>query len=134
MAYVKQTWTSGETVTAAKLNHMEDGIAEGGSGGSGVFNVNSSLDEQKGGAVLDKTWQEIYDASKNGALVVVVNDAEDTGFMYSGKEIVYTILYEANSAPEYRIYAFHITSAGTQLITMYQCASSTDFPYEWNND
>lgn len=30
MAYDKQTWVSGEVITAAKLNHMEDGIASGG--------------------------------------------------------------------------------------------------------
>lgn len=29
MAYTKQTWATGDTVTAAKLNHMEDGIADG---------------------------------------------------------------------------------------------------------
>ena len=28
MAYTKQTWQTGDTVTADKLNHMEDGIAE----------------------------------------------------------------------------------------------------------
>ncbi|MBO5969216.1 MAG: hypothetical protein J6S14_12045 [Clostridia bacterium] len=27
MAYEKQTWTTGDTVTADKLNHMEDGIS-----------------------------------------------------------------------------------------------------------
>lgn len=30
MAYEKQTWVTGETITADKLNHMEDGIAAGG--------------------------------------------------------------------------------------------------------
>ena len=29
MAYEKQTWTTGEVITQEKLNHMEDGIAEG---------------------------------------------------------------------------------------------------------
>lgn len=28
MAYEKQTWVCGDVVTADKLNHMEDGIAE----------------------------------------------------------------------------------------------------------
>lgn len=27
MAYIKQTWNTGDTITAEKLNHMEDGIA-----------------------------------------------------------------------------------------------------------
>lgn len=27
MAYEKQTWVTGDTITASKLNHMEDGIS-----------------------------------------------------------------------------------------------------------
>ena len=34
MAYEKQTWQSGDVITAAKMNHIEDGIA---SGGGGIF-------------------------------------------------------------------------------------------------
>ncbi len=30
MAYEKQTWANGDVITAAKLNHMEDGISAGG--------------------------------------------------------------------------------------------------------
>lgn len=37
MAYEKNIWANGDTITAEKLNHMEDGIAEGGSGGGFVF-------------------------------------------------------------------------------------------------
>ena len=33
MSYVKQTWNTGDTITAEKLNHMEDGIATTGGGG-----------------------------------------------------------------------------------------------------
>lgn len=32
MAYEKQTWTCGEKISADKLNHMEDGIANAGGG------------------------------------------------------------------------------------------------------
>ena len=28
MSYEKHTWESGETITAEKLNHIEDGIAD----------------------------------------------------------------------------------------------------------
>lgn len=32
MAYTKQTWECGDTITAEKLNHMEDGIADASGG------------------------------------------------------------------------------------------------------
>ena len=40
MSYTKQTWAGGDTVTSAKLNHMEDGIA--GAGPDLVFEVDST--------------------------------------------------------------------------------------------
>lgn len=40
MSYEKQTWVTGETVTADKLNHMEDGIADaGGASGTYMFSI-----------------------------------------------------------------------------------------------
>ncbi len=40
MAYDKTVWQTGDTVTAEKLNHIEDGIASASSGGGGdVVNV-----------------------------------------------------------------------------------------------
>lgn len=37
MAYEKHTWSHGETISADLLNRMEDGIAEGGGGGSAGY-------------------------------------------------------------------------------------------------
>ena len=36
-SYEKQTWVTGEVITAEKLNHIEDGIANGGSGGGSTY-------------------------------------------------------------------------------------------------
>lgn len=63
MAYVKQTWQTGDTVTSAKLNHMEDGIAAAG-GAALVVNCDSETN------TLDKTWQEIHDAFIANGVVV----------------------------------------------------------------
>ena len=53
MSYEPTTWKDGDLVTSAKLNKLEQGIANGG----GILIVHA--DEN---GVLDKTWQEIYDA------------------------------------------------------------------------
>lgn len=56
MSYDKNTWQTGDVITANKLNHMEDGIA--GAGGGGVLALTE--DEHN---TLDHTWQEIADAT-----------------------------------------------------------------------
>ena len=53
MSYTPTNWKAGDTVTSAKLNKLEQGVA-----GAGVLVV--SLDNETG--ALDKTWQEIHDA------------------------------------------------------------------------
>lgn len=65
MPYVKQTWQTGDVVTSAKLNHMEDGIAAGGGGGGGgVFSMTATHNEDTNSFVLDKTAGEILNAFK----------------------------------------------------------------------
>lgn len=51
MSYTPNTWVTGDTITATKLNHMEEGIADG-----GVLIVRDN------NGTLDKTWKEITDA------------------------------------------------------------------------
>lgn len=63
MAYTKQTWQTGEVITAEKLNHMENGI------GSCVMTVNATTENDV--TTLDKTWQEIHDAIAAGKLVII---------------------------------------------------------------
>lgn len=62
MAYDPTNWKSGDVVTAAKLNKLEQGVANG-----GVLVVGATIDSDK--MVLDKTWQEIYDALQGGVFI-----------------------------------------------------------------
>lgn len=57
MAYEKHTWIDKETITAEKLNNIEEGIAA-----SGTLICNVTYDSIIGKDRLDKTVQEIYDA------------------------------------------------------------------------
>lgn len=69
MSYDKQTWVSGEKVTAVKLNHMEDGIYNasrgGGGGGSGVLVAHAPVDasvfvpDEQIIITTDKTFAEL---------------------------------------------------------------------------
>lgn len=105
MAYTKQTWQCGDTISAEKLNHMEDGISDvgietniqnptdgqtlkydaesgkwvnGEGGGSTTpLIVNSVYDETQGTLTLDHTWQEINAAFPN----VWIDSTESENFI-----------------------------------------------------
>lgn len=57
MAYTPTEWVTGDTITAEKLNKLEQGIA------SSAMEVVATFDN--GVHTLNKTWQEIYDAFPN---------------------------------------------------------------------
>jgi len=70
MSYTPTTWTNGDTITAAKLNKMEQGIAEGGGGGNAVVSLSATAGFDSGskmwGYVVFATysnghWTLIYD-------------------------------------------------------------------------
>ena len=72
--YNKTTWQSGDTITATKLNNIENGLADG-----GVLFIN--INDQ---GVMDKTWQQIHDApfavARNGNnIFVIAAIAEQSG-------------------------------------------------------
>jgi len=71
MSYVKNTWATGDVVTADKLNHIEDGIASAG----GILPIGVTIDTDPITSstvqTLDHTWQEIYNAAQNKVYPVV---------------------------------------------------------------
>lgn len=67
MAYEKQTWVTGETITAQKLNHMEDGIASG-----GVSVITITLTDADGGgfeASTETSYADALSAMISGAVI-----------------------------------------------------------------
>lgn len=75
--YQKTNWQSGDTITAAKLNNIENGIA-----GGGVLVVSGEMSGST--LTLDKTWNEINNAS----LAVLFNIGGDTKIIMICCEIV----------------------------------------------
>ena len=69
MAYTPTNWVTGDTVTATKLNKIENGIAS--AGGGGLVTVTSNT--------LDKTYNEISAMVSQGIVPFIVGE----GYIYS---------------------------------------------------
>lgn len=63
MSYTPHTWVDNETITAEKLNNIEDGVQEAAQSGGGGMLVHIS------DGTLDKTFSEIWDALYAGTPV-----------------------------------------------------------------
>jgi len=84
MAYEPTVWQTGDVVTAEKMNKLEQGVANAGSGGSGTMIVHDS-----GEGTLDKTFAEIRDAMLSGILVIVLITDGGSPYMLCAKEAAY---------------------------------------------
>lgn len=61
MSYEKQTWQTGDVITANKMNHMENGIVNAGGSGGGLI-VIFTTEDSGSSYTADKTFQEVYTA------------------------------------------------------------------------
>ena len=106
MSYEKQNWKNGDVITETKLNHMEDGIA---GGGGGALVVTENYD---GAAayVLDKTWQDIYDAP----FAVIVSSSEDD---HDHKSIFFVINVEDKGQDGYAVTAISDVNGEVEYLT-----------------
>lgn len=101
MSYTPHTWVNNETITAAKLNNIEEGVQEAAQSGGGALIVNSSWSDDISNYVLDKTVQEIYDALLSGTPAYIK-------FQYGVLDTAYSgTLY---LAPVVKIYNYDYTN------------------------
>ena len=87
MSYEPTNWKDGDLVTSAKLNKIEQGIANG-SGGTLIVHLTWSNDGNT--ATMDKTWQQVYDADS----VVVLDRYEEDGEMSKEYSNLHNVAYE----------------------------------------
>lgn len=104
MPYVKNTWETGDVITAEKLNNLEEGVEN-----ASVFTV--PLD----GNALTKTWQEIYDAMLAGKSVLIIDtDTYPSSICYTSS------IWAITDADKYGVEA---SDAGH-----YECTSPEGYP------
>lgn len=131
MAYTPTTWVTGDTVTATKLNKLEQGVA----------NAGSAVIVTETNGTLDKTFAEIYDLIHSGTPCYIKRlDGEalpdlDSSYAYNIQLMPIVAILKYNE--EYRIYSSHamgsasqssIYNIGTPAIVTYQASSSDDYP------
>ncbi len=109
MAYTPTEWQSGDIVTSAKLNKIENGIASASAGG-GVMYVTISAEDAEGEMVYsaDKTLDEIIAAVESGQ-DVRATFADGGGYFYlitcadnpDGKTAAFnqTLVYPSEDSP-----------------------------------
>lgn len=116
MAYEPTEWKSGDVVTSAKLNKLEQGVK-----GAGVtLVVNGIITE--GTPTLDKTWQEIHDADFAIIKAPLNEDGTITGYNY-----IASIGYDSDTQ-KYVLSTFGIYDGSTVEVTQYTADSPNDYP------
>ena len=120
MSYDKQNWQTGDVITANKLNHIEDGIANGG----GVVVVH--VTEENDTFTLDKTWNELQELLASGALVATVS--EDTGFT-TMQFLTQTYSDNGTYAVAFIGGAIKPDWTGETAVAVYSCESADGYPY-----
>ena len=88
MSYVKTTWATGDVVTSAKLNNMENGIA--GAYAVEVFQI--VYDEDNGNYNFGKSYNDLLALVTAGKLPVVYYIGDLSAFTGSGSETACFIL------------------------------------------
>ena len=89
MTYVKTNWKTGDTITADKLNNIEDGIASSGGGGGGATVITAPEDATEVG--LDMTFEEMKDAVLNGNIpsFIIIEHGTYEGEEYETLSYIY---------------------------------------------
>ncbi len=123
MSYEPYTWKGGDTVTANKLNHIEQGIAQGGSGGV-LYIPNSTMDNQTGIITLGMTAGEIFTALQEGKFVFTSISMEEVESVY-----IFNLIIAAGlrSPIDYQFVAFIINPSGVGSVS-FTCNYEDEYP------
>lgn len=106
MSYTPTNWKAGDTVTSAKLNKIEQGIAMGGT----VTYVHAQGTDDE--LVLDKTWEELYEAASQGMVILIQENDDSTSISIS---ILSYILYADQIYAAGFLYAANVHECGIEV-------------------
>ena len=142
MSYTPTTWKKGDVITSAKLNKMEQGIANGGGGAlighvtwsdpadSGDISIKGGNTKNGGSApdpiaTLDVTPNDIINAMNSGKPVFIMNTSEWDSYDYLGCELIQAIQIDSGDGePEVfrartETYSYYAASADEYMTSEY---------------
>lgn len=105
MAYEPTIWKKGDIISSTKLNKLENGVAN-----NGILVVNITGTSQQ--TVLDKTWQEIHDAT-----LAIVKDVE-------GGQVRTYFVYDTYSVDG----TYYVSFTSYNTTETYNSSSPTGYP------
>lgn len=132
MSYEPTNWKTGDVVTSAKLNKLENGVANS----AGFLKVTSSYDDQTQVYTMDKTWQEIHDALANGEYVILVDLDQEMHFVIQNR-IIYTEHIQRPGVGVGYAVVMRVTNmdSGTDENKVFTCDTVNDYPqYHFSDD
>ena len=127
MSYTPTTWTTGDTITAEKLNHLEGGV-EAADGGALIVTQSDTESHY----VLDKTWKEIHDAFVAG-IPVIINEHDESQYGTNDYSFFVTEVF-CNVAvdPDPSYWCVDVVHQGSRR--EYQADSETGYPSYYYGD
>ena len=120
MAYTKQTWVTGDIISAEKLNHMEDGIA-------GALTA-LRLTETVSGTThtLDYTWKQIHDFMSAGGIVYMTYEGEYEDGGITDYYVFYSTNISCSDSVSSNVHTYHVLD-GSYGSDWY-CDTETGYP------
>ncbi len=133
MSYTPTTWVTGDTITATKLNKLENGVANAGGGGYDaviklVHDNSSSVDNESylTPSIVSGTFAEIADKLENDEIPVILVLYENPFFNLKASTVATAITYYAPNAsvPYFSFLAggYFIKTAGARTLTLLDLA------------
>lgn len=142
MAYTKQSWKTGDVITADKLNHMEDGIGSGGSTGlEMVLRFTGAMENNASNIITLQApdFEDIEQACANGEFVQasvyysLIGSTHGNMYLYSKStectvgDGAITLVFSVNQT----VQALTVVNDGTAILAV---SSTSVKNYTWTYD
>lgn len=108
MAYTPTEWTSGDIVTAAKLNHIEQGVVNAGG-------IQITATETETSITLDSSYNDLKQMLLSGSTPFFIMTTVEQGYEIILRYEIYTISYESGEGLDYPYSADAVSGQGPSI-------------------